>query len=87
MVRDDVWAKIARKDEMLCLECFRKRADERQVPVSFADVTPCVLSVLVLDWTDMAWFERHETPPLPPFLMRKWAEAMQKATVYVGDAA
>jgi hypothetical protein len=34
MVRDEVWAKIANKDEMLCLECFQKRADERQVFLS-----------------------------------------------------
>lgn len=52
--RNRVWAKIANKDELLCRECFEKRAAERGVRISFADMMPSAINVIT---GDDAWLK------------------------------
>ena len=76
MLRDEVWARLADKDETLCTDCFFERMVERDVTIGVSDMRPCLFNLLD---SPLSWFDvlmRDETKP--PANMDKWREAYVK---------
>jgi hypothetical protein len=55
MLRDEVWAKLAKPSERLCYKCFYERALGRKVLIYLAQLKPCVLNLF---HTPRSFFDR-----------------------------
>jgi hypothetical protein len=45
VLEDTVWCKLAARSEVLCAECCFKRADERDIDLTRANLRLCVLNL------------------------------------------
>src|ERR1700740_2652249 len=45
MLQDEVWCKLAAENELLCAECCFKRAYERDIDLTRANLRLCVLNL------------------------------------------
>ena len=76
MLHDEVWARLADKDETLCTDCFFERMVQRDVNITVADLRPCLFNLLD---SPLSWFDvlmKDETKP--PANEDKWREAYVK---------
>jgi len=67
MLHDGSWRKLARKDELLCIECFEARAKARGIEITLGDLRPCPINA--------EWFEHYAAKPTPEVVEAwlKWA--------------
>jgi hypothetical protein len=75
MLIHTTWAKLANERErLLCAQCMFRRAIERQVPLTLADLQPCPFNLF---HTPQSWFDlflSRETEPPPN--IDEWRDAM-----------
>jgi hypothetical protein len=82
MLHDHVWGQLARFDEVLCDVCMFKRARDRRIKLSLADLRPCLSN---LEYTPRRfwspWFEffaKDESEP--PENLAEWVKALRQAS-------
>jgi hypothetical protein len=74
MLKDDVWQKLADKDEhLLGCECFYNRSIERRIPVFFADLLPCAFNLF---HRPNSWFDLFLSGEPDTAVSVEWRQAM-----------
>jgi hypothetical protein len=69
MLRDEVWLKLADKNELLCDDCMWRRQRKRRVSLTINSLRPCPIN-LARFWFDL--FARRENAP--PENIAEWQE-------------
>ena len=65
ILHDATWLKLAGKHTTLCVKCMFRRASEREVALTLADLRPCMYNVLHSphSWYDL-FLSRESEPPV-----------------------
>lgn len=86
VLHDDVWRKLARKNESLCGECMFVTAVKLGVRLSLSDLKPCLFNLF---HRPHSWFDLFSNGE-PPEVVRAWldeAERLEDETVPEGSRA
>jgi hypothetical protein len=73
VLTDATWRKLARKDELLCVECMQARAKQRGIEITLADLRPCPINA--------EWFEIYAAKAQPEVVEAwlKWARHVHES--------
>jgi len=88
MLHDHVWSRLAREDETLCGVCMFKRASNRHIKLSLADLRACPANVeFYLQHTPFhfSWFEffaKDESEA--PKNLTEWEKALRRLSPKLG---
>jgi crossover junction endodeoxyribonuclease RuvC len=73
MLHDRSWCQLAPEDKTLCSDCMFKRADDKGIKLTLADLKPCPFN---LQRGPFSWFERFaKDESAPPNNLAEWQDA------------
>jgi len=83
MLHDRVWRRLARPHETLCGECMFKRAADRHIKLTLADLWPCPANLELNQALEpLSWFEFFAKDEAgPPKNLSQWVDALEQPTL------
>jgi hypothetical protein len=77
ILHDQAWQRLAAKTDILCADCFIRRAIERGCHVKFADLRPRSFNLFGRPRSWFDFFRADEAERPPPDLLETWRAVMK----------